>query len=56
VTADLVAPDGRRVEGRGVVPDEPVPVRREDLLAGRDAALEKAIEWITNDRGSRSED
>jgi carboxyl-terminal processing protease len=46
VTADLVAPDGRRVEGRGVVPDEPVPLRREDLLAGRDAALEAAVRWI----------
>jgi carboxyl-terminal processing protease len=46
VTADLVAPDGRRVEGRGVVPDEPVPLRRADLLAGRDAPLEAAIRWI----------
>lgn len=46
VTADLVAPDGRRVEGRGVVPDEPVPLRRADLLAGRDAALEAALRWI----------
>jgi carboxyl-terminal processing protease len=46
VTADLVAPDGRRVEGRGVVPDEPVPLRRADLLAGRDMALEAAIRWI----------
>jgi carboxyl-terminal processing protease len=46
VTADLVAPDGRRVEGRGVVPDESVPLRRADLLAGRDAALEAAIRWI----------
>ena len=46
VTADLVAPDGRRVEGRGVVPDEPVPLRRAELLAGRDAALEAAVRWI----------
>jgi carboxyl-terminal processing protease len=46
VTADLVAPDGRRVEGRGVVPDEPAPLRREELLAGRDAALEAAVRWI----------
>lgn len=46
VTADLVAPDGRRVEGRGVVPDEPTPLRRADLLAGRDAALEAAVRWI----------
>jgi carboxyl-terminal processing protease len=46
VTADLVAPDGRRVEGRGVVPDEPAPLRRAELLAGRDAALEAAVRWI----------
>lgn len=46
VTADLVAPDGRRVEGRGVVPDEPAPLHREDLLAGRDAPLEAAVRWI----------
>jgi carboxyl-terminal processing protease len=50
VTADLVAPDGRRVEGRGVVPDEPVPLRRADLLAGRDAALEAAVRWIASHR------
>jgi carboxyl-terminal processing protease len=46
VTADLVAPDGRRVEGRGVVPDEATPLRRADLLAGRDAALDAALRWI----------
>jgi carboxyl-terminal processing protease len=46
VTADLIAPDGRRVEGRGVVPDEATPLRREDLLAGRDAPLEAAMRWI----------
>ena len=51
VTADLVAPDGRRVEGRGVVPDEAVPLRRQDLLAGRDAALEAAIRWIAGRLG-----
>jgi carboxyl-terminal processing protease len=47
VTADLVAPDGRRVEGRGVVPNEATPLRREDLLAGRDVALDAAVRWIS---------
>ena len=37
---------GRRVEGAGVVPDEPVLLRRVDLRAGRDAALEAARDWI----------
>jgi carboxyl-terminal processing protease len=37
--ADFVTGDGTRLEGRGVVPDEPTPLAREDLLAGRDRAL-----------------
>jgi hypothetical protein len=28
------------------VPDEVVPIRRGDLLAGRDAPLEAALAWI----------
>ena len=43
---DFVTADGTRLEGRGVVPDEIVPVRREDLLAGRDATLDAALAWI----------
>jgi carboxyl-terminal processing protease len=46
---DFVTANGTRLEGRGVVPDEEVPLTREDLLAGRDAALERALHWI--DRG-----
>jgi carboxyl-terminal processing protease len=46
VIADFVAPDGRRIEGRGVVPDEMVPLRRADLLTGRDAPMEAALRWI----------
>jgi carboxyl-terminal processing protease len=46
VTADLVGPDGRRIEGRGVVPDEAARLRREDLLAGRDPPLDAALRWI----------
>jgi carboxyl-terminal processing protease len=49
---DFVTSDGTRLEGRGVVPDEIVPVRREDLLAGRDATLDAALAWI--DRSRRS--
>jgi carboxyl-terminal processing protease len=49
--ADFVTPDGTRIEGRGVLPDEPVPLRREDLLAGRDQPLIQAIQWI--DRQAR---
>ena len=45
-TADFVTADGTRLEGRGVIPDQPVPLKREDLLAGRDSALEAALAWI----------
>ena len=40
VVADFVAPDGTRIEGRGVIPDEVVRLTRADLAAGRDAPLE----------------
>jgi carboxyl-terminal processing protease len=43
---DFVTGTGVRIEGRGVVPDQEVPVTRDDLLAGRDAPLEAALRWI----------
>jgi carboxyl-terminal processing protease len=43
---DFVTADGTRLEGRGVVPDEIVPLTRESLLAGRDPVLEAALAWI----------
>jgi carboxyl-terminal processing protease len=46
VVADFVAPDGRPIEGRGVVPDEIVPLTRADLTTGRDAPLEAAMRWM----------
>jgi len=50
--ADLTAPDGTRIEGRGVIPDEAVPLRRADLLAGRDADLDAAVAWLLSARGA----
>jgi carboxyl-terminal processing protease len=45
---------GTSLEGTGVVPDDPVAVTREDLLAGRDPVMEAAIRWIaTQRRGAR---
>lgn len=44
--ADLLGPGGRRIEGVGVLPDEEVPLRADDLVAGRDAALEAALRWV----------
>jgi carboxyl-terminal processing protease len=50
VVADYTDPNGRRFEGGGVVPDTIVPLRREDLLEGRDHALDAALEWIATVR------
>jgi carboxyl-terminal processing protease len=46
--ADFVGPEGVRLEGRGVIPDQEVPLRRDDLLAGRDAVLDAALAWIAD--------
>lgn len=50
--ADFTDPDGRRVEGAGVVPDEIVPLTVADLLAGKDAPLEAAVRWIASEKKS----
>lgn len=44
--ADFTAPDGTRLEGRGVRPDEPAAPDRASLLAGDDPALLRALDWI----------
>jgi carboxyl-terminal processing protease len=49
VFADFVGPDGTRIEGRGVHPDRAVPLTRQHLLDGTDAALEAALAWITEE-------
>lgn len=47
---DFVTGTGVRIEGRGVVPDEPVALTRAALLAGHDATLEGALAWIDRAR------
>lgn len=49
--AEFVTATGVHLEGRGVVPDEPVPLKRADLLAGRDPALDAALAWIDAEHG-----
>lgn len=52
-TADMTAPDGRRVEGLGVGPDVDAAPTVASLAAGRDTALAAALEWIaTAEAGS----
>ena len=50
--ADFTDPNGRRIEGAGAVPDEVVPLRVGDIVAGRDAPLEAAARWIASVRKS----
>jgi carboxyl-terminal processing protease len=52
---DFVTANGTRLEGRGVIPDDPVPVQRVDLLAGRDMAVERALQWIDQERSKSSD-
>ena len=51
--ADFTDPDGKRVEGAGVVPDEIVPLSEDALKKGRDTALDAAMRWITTDSANR---
>jgi carboxyl-terminal processing protease len=45
--SDLTTPNGRRIEGPGVVPDIATDLKRTDLVAGRDTVLERAIQAIS---------
>ncbi len=44
--SDFVTEKGTRFEGRGVIPDEEIPLERTALLVGRDADVEHATRWI----------
>ncbi len=43
---DYLAPDGTRLEGRGVIPDEVVVQTPEDLRDGRDPVMAAALEYF----------
>lgn len=44
--ANYISEGGRTLEGNGVTPDVEVRLTRDGLLAGRDAVLEAALDWI----------
>lgn len=44
--ADYISEGGKSLEGAGVIPDAEVKLTQAALLAGRDPALEAAIEWV----------
>jgi hypothetical protein len=46
--SDMRTPKGRRIEGKGIVPDIPVEILRKDLLQGKDMVIERAIQVILN--------
>jgi carboxyl-terminal processing protease len=52
--ADFTDPAGKRVEGVGVVPDEIVPLKIEELSQGRDAPLDHAVRWIASEKNRRT--
>ena len=47
--ANYISEGGKVLEGIGVTPDVEAPPTRELLLAGRDAALDAALDWIHSD-------
>ncbi|MGI8991233.1 MAG: S41 family peptidase [Bryobacteraceae bacterium] len=44
--ASYTSEDGKTLEGTGVTPDVEIAPTRETLLAGRDAVLDVAVQWI----------
>jgi carboxyl-terminal processing protease len=53
--ADFVTADGTRLEGRGVIPDQVVPLERAPLLTGRDETLDAALAWFDTVNAGRTE-
>ena len=43
---DMVPTDGKRIEGVGVIPDHALALSRQDLIDGKDRALERAIQVL----------
>lgn len=50
VIADLQTPAGVLLEGRGVVPDEPILLSRKDIAEGHDPVVEAARRWLREPR------
>ena len=50
---DFVTSTGQRLEGEGVLPDEPVALSPTSLAGGRDPVLDQALQWIDRARSGR---
>lgn len=49
--ANYISEGGKPLEGTGVTPDVEVNLTRESLLAGHDAVIDAAADWIENYKG-----
>ncbi|MEQ1886235.1 MAG: S41 family peptidase [Bryobacteraceae bacterium] len=49
--ANYISQGGSALERNGVTPDQEVRLTRDGLLAGRDAVVEAALDWIRQQRG-----
>jgi carboxyl-terminal processing protease len=50
--ANYISEGGQPLEGRGVIPDVEAPPTRAALLAGKDPALDAAIQWIESKKAN----
>ena len=50
--ADFVTAKGNRIEGRGVLPDEPVVLTRAQLRREPDPTLAAALRWIASQKAA----
>lgn len=50
--ANYVSVGGKALEGRGVIPDQRVPLTQEELLRGEDPVLNAAVAWIESQQES----
>ena len=51
--ANYISEGGKPLEGNGVIPDEEVKLTRETLLAGHDAVVDAALNWIRKQKDTR---
>jgi carboxyl-terminal processing protease len=51
--ANYISEGGKPLEGLGVMPDVETPVTRQALLAGKDPALDAAVQWIESQKPAK---
>jgi carboxyl-terminal processing protease len=51
--ANYVSEGGQALEANGVIPDEEIKLTREALLAGHDAVVDAALDWVRKQKGRK---